>query len=106
MARKPSSSDMEKSLSLLTSSRTGKKGSITKRIKRIEELVDQGGSRRVIRSLVTALGNVFEKLMDVCAQTSASRNFVQMLKSAWQLQRQLHFNHVGSRTRMFCWSSK
>ena len=71
MARKGDSCEMERTLARLKNSRTGKKGSITKRMRRIEALVDEGGSRRVIRSLVTALGKVFEELQDVCAQISS-----------------------------------
>ena len=56
-------------------------------------MVDKGGSRKVIRSLVTALGRLFEELVDVCglispvSETGALRKFVPMSTSVWQLQR-------------------
>ena len=62
--------DQERALALLRNSRTGKKGSVTKRIKRIEKHINDKGSRRLIERLVTDLKKVFLELEQVCAEIS------------------------------------
>ena len=59
-----------KQLSRLKASRTAKKGIITKRIRQLETLVADGGSRRVIARLMEALQVVFNELIQVCDQIS------------------------------------
>ena len=59
-----------KQLSRLRASRTAKKGIITKRIRQLETLVADGGSRRVIARLMEALQVVFNELIQVCDQIS------------------------------------
>ncbi len=62
--------DPMKLLQRLKGSRTAKKGVITKRIKRVEGLVNSGGSRRVIGKLTENLEAVFQELTQVCAEIS------------------------------------
>ena len=50
----------------LMNSRRGKKGSITKRIAQINQIVDDGGSRSQVKYLVDALLKVQQALQAVC----------------------------------------
>ena len=70
MAGKVSDGDPEKTLSLLKNSRTGKKGSITKRIQSIEKYLTERASRRLIERLLSGLRKVFTELEQVCKDIS------------------------------------
>ena len=48
--------------------RAGRKGSITKRIKKLHQLIANNGSRTKIRHLHKALLDVYEDVKDVCSQ--------------------------------------
>ena len=71
MAEHRSDRDLEKHLKTLKGQRTWKKGAITKRIKKLEELVDHGESRRVISAMVDGLEKVFEELTEVCTKIAS-----------------------------------
>jgi hypothetical protein len=58
--------DVEAHLKKLKHARRGKKGAITQRIAKIEELVGQSAGRRRIQILVGALIRVVEELHKVC----------------------------------------
>ena len=49
----------EKALKKLRQSQTGKKSSITQRIQHIQRLVDEGGSRKTIKTLLEGLEKVY-----------------------------------------------
>ena len=57
-------------LARLKASRTAKKGIITKRIRQIESLVEEGGKRKVITRLMGALQVVYDELQKVCDDIS------------------------------------
>ncbi len=76
MAVRHSAGDADKMLAKLKASRTGKKGSITKRMNQINQMVDEGGSRRVIAALLGCLKRVFGELNEVCTQISNSSDEV------------------------------
>ena len=58
--------NVEKQLLVLKRSRTGKKGAITKRIRKLEALVEESGKRKVIRPLLIGLERLFNELVQVC----------------------------------------
>ena len=86
MAKAQSPGDAEKKLQELKLSRRGKKGSITKRMQHINKMVEDGGSRRVIRTLITALRTKFDELNDVCTQIAASTEEVDEINCTEELQ--------------------
>ena len=61
---------MERRLRSLKNSRRGKKGSITKRIKQLEKLVEENTGMKRLSFLAEALGTVFEELQRVCEEIS------------------------------------
>ena len=61
---------MERHLRNLKNSRRGKKISITKRIKQLEQLVEQYAGRKRISFLLDALRTVFEELQVLCDEIS------------------------------------
>ena len=81
MAEKRSDKELEKHLKTLKGQRTWKKGAITKRIRKLEALVNDGGSRRVIAAAVVGLQTVFEELNQVCASIAAMIEDVDDLNS-------------------------
>ena len=62
---------MERRLRILKNSRRGKKGSITKRIKMLEELLEENTGKRRLKFLTEALGAVSDELQKVCEEISA-----------------------------------
>ena len=60
--------EMDRHLKNLKNSRRGKKGSITKRIKQLERLVEEYSGRKRLRFLVDALQAVFAELQLVCEE--------------------------------------
>ena len=60
----------EKRFEKLKFMRRGKKGAITKRIEKLEKLVEENGSRRIAKGLLKALQVVFEELQKVCNEIS------------------------------------
>ena len=67
MAETRSERELEKHLKTLKGQRTWKKGAITKRIKALERLVNDGGRRSLIAAGVVGLQTVFDELNQVCA---------------------------------------
>ena len=68
---------MEKQLSLLKQSRTGKKSAITKRVQHLERLVEESDSRRLIMPLLDGLRRVFVELCEVCDHISRISSVVE-----------------------------
>ena len=64
------SGSVARQLARLKASRTAKKGIITKRIRQIEMLVEEGGKRKVIARLMDALQVVYTELNQVCDEIS------------------------------------
>ena len=62
--------DLGKVLSKLKYSRRGKKASVTKRTQHLQRLVDEGGSRRIMTTLLEGLRVVYTELEQVCYQIS------------------------------------
>ena len=50
--------------------RRGKKAAITIRIQKLEKLISEMGSRRMVRGLLNALHKVFDELQEVCHKIS------------------------------------
>ena len=71
MAERRDPGEYEKELKALKRQRTWKKGAITTRTRKLEELVDNGGSRRVIAAMVEGLLQVFDELKQVCDSISS-----------------------------------
>ena len=67
MAETRSDKELEKHLKTLKGQRTWKKGAITKRIKKLESLVNDRGRRSLIRAGIVGLQTVFDELNQVCA---------------------------------------
>ena len=67
---KGGSEGMARKLKKLKASRTGKKGSITKRINQLERFVSEKNGRRATQLLVGALQTVFQELVEVCEEIS------------------------------------
>ena len=61
---------MEKRLKILRESRTGKKGSITKRINQLYQYVAEKEGRRATELLLKYLHKVYEELEKVCCEIS------------------------------------
>jgi hypothetical protein len=62
--------DVERRLKMLRGSRTAKKGSITKRIKKLNSFVAENGGRRATEIMMKALLAVYAELEKVCADIS------------------------------------
>ena len=62
--------DTVRRLKKLKGSRTGKKGSITKRINQLEKFVEEKQGRRATQLLVGALETVYRELEEVCEEIS------------------------------------
>ena len=62
--------DTVRRLKKLKGSRTGKKGSITKRINQLEKFVEEKQGRRATQLLVGALEIVYRELEEVCEEVS------------------------------------
>ena len=62
--------DMARRLKKLKASRTGKKGSITKRMNQLERFVSERNGRRATQLLVGALQTVYQELVEVCEEIS------------------------------------
>ena len=60
----------ERTLRRLKFLRRGKKAAITIRIQKLEKLIGEAGSRRMVRGLLTALHKVFDELQEVCHNIS------------------------------------
>ena len=60
----------EQKLKRLKFLRRGKKAAITIRIQKLEKLIGEMGSRRMVRGLLTALQKVFDELQEVCYNIS------------------------------------
>ena len=63
--------ERQNNLKTLKGKRTGKKGTITKRIKKLEELMESDGSRRVMKMLLDGLEATFSELQQVCDDITA-----------------------------------
>ena len=61
---------MERRLRNLKNSRRGKKGSITKRIKQLQELLGENTGKKRLKFLAETLGGVSEELQKVCEEIS------------------------------------
>ena len=59
-----------KRLKVLRGSRTGKKSSVTKRLKQLESYMEQGKGRRATELLMKCLQSVYEELEQVCTEIS------------------------------------
>ena len=81
MAEQRSERELEKHLKTLKGQRTWKKGAITKRIKKLESMVNDGGRRTLIRAAVDGLLTVFDELNLVCASIAAMSEEVDDLNS-------------------------
>ena len=57
-------------LNVLKRKRTWKKGAITARMNKLEDLVNCGGSKSAMRGLVNGLHEVFSDLEKVCEEIS------------------------------------
>ena len=62
--------EFERELKTLINQRTRKKGNITTRIKTLEELMDAGGSRRAMATVMQGLLKVWDELQQVCDEIS------------------------------------
>ena len=62
--------DTVRRLKKLKGSRTGKKGSITKRVNQLEKFVEEKQGRRATQLLVGALETVYRELEEVCEEIS------------------------------------
>ena len=86
MAEKRSDKELEKHLKTLKGQRTWKKGAITKRIRKLEALVNDGGSRRVIAAGVEGLQAVFNELNLVCSSIASMIDEVDDLNSLEEIR--------------------
>ena len=81
MAERRDPKECERRLKTLKGKRTWKKGSITTRIRKLEELVDTAGSRRVIAAVMGGLWKVMDELQQVCDEISDMSDDVDELNS-------------------------
>ena len=86
MAEQRSERELEKHLKTLKGQRTWKKGAITKRIKKLESMVNDGGRRTLIRAAVDGLLTVFDELNQVCASIAAMSEEVDDLNSVEEIR--------------------
>ena len=86
MAEQRSERELEKHLKTLKGQRTWKKGAITKRIKKLESMVNDGGRRTLIRAAVDGLLTVFDKLNQVCSSIAAMSEEVDDLNSLEEIR--------------------
>ena len=70
MAEAKCAKEFDKKLKTLKGQRTQKKGNITTRIKKLEELVDAGGSRRAMMTVMQGLLKVMDEIQQVCDEIS------------------------------------
>ena len=83
---------MEKRLKILRESRTGKKGSITKRINQLYQYVAEKEGRRATELLLKYLHKVYEELEKVCGEISE-------LSDEYDGLNDLEDAHTGQATR-------
>ena len=86
MAETRNEKELEKHLKTLKGQRTWKKGAITKRIKALERLVNDGGRRSLIAAGVVGLQTVFDELKQVCAGIASMNDEVDDLNSLEEIR--------------------
>ena len=91
---------LQKRLAILRRSRTGKKGSITKRIKKLEKVVSEAGSKRVIRALSSGLEAVFAELLQVCDEITRLSSEVDPLNCIEEIRTDVEICIVEARDHL------